>query len=168
MQGPYQWWTLLRGDDSEFACEVEGLSKGGLYRVAKMFQDADGDIHPSGEEWSFIGATALNKDGVQTLRVQRTNRTVWTFSLSKSVPQQQDVLEHLHEYLAQHDPKLDGAAYQLASEIRDGKWGHVMDPRIKQPAADRQIIDELRRRCPGYTMQQYQSAIAKGMHDSMW
>jgi hypothetical protein len=43
-----------------------------------------------------------------------------------------------------------------------------VDPRITQPAADPIIIDELRKRCPGYKLQQYQSAIAKGMYDSMW
>lgn len=63
---------------------------------------------------------------------------------------------------------LDSVAYELCNEIREGKWDHILDPRIKQPAADPKIIEELRRRCPGCSVQQYQQAIAKGMFESLW
>lgn len=48
---------------------------------------------------------------------------------------------------------LDSVAYQLCNEIRDGKFDHILDPRIKQPAANPKIIEELRKRCPGCTVQ---------------
>jgi uncharacterized protein CbrC (UPF0167 family) len=64
---------------------------------------------------------------------------------------------------------LDECAYELCAEVWDGVWDDALDKVAnQQPAASDDMIAELRRRCPGYTRKQYQDAIAKGMHDSMF
>jgi hypothetical protein len=61
---------------------------------------------------------------------------------------------------------LPEASYQLAEEIRDGRWKHVQDLAVK-PAPDcEDIIQELQRRCPGHSRQDYRTAIAKGLFES--
>lgn len=59
------------------------------------------------------------------------------------------------------------AAYTLAVEIREGQWSHLFDP--KKPVAPEyysEFIDELRRRCPGYTPEAYKRALSDGMFAS--
>jgi hypothetical protein len=61
--------------------------------------------------------------------------------------------------------ELRQAAYALAAEIHEGKWKHV----IHGPAPDcSAIIDLLRSRCPGHTVAEYQRALARGLHVSMF
>jgi hypothetical protein len=62
---------------------------------------------------------------------------------------------------------LDEAAYALSEEARDGLWDNALK-RIPngQPAACPEIIEALRRKCPGYTLEEYQAAIARGMFNS--
>lgn len=61
---------------------------------------------------------------------------------------------------------LKSAAYKLAEEIWDKKWEHVSDLKTKPVPDCVEIIDELRRRCPGYRLEQYKRAIAQGMFES--
>lgn len=58
---------------------------------------------------------------------------------------------------------LPGVAYQLAEEIRDGKWAHVDGLRKKPVPTCPEIIDELRNRIPGHTTEAYLRAIADGL-----
>jgi len=59
---------------------------------------------------------------------------------------------------------LAAAAYELCEEIRDGRWADALRHAPNdQPAASVEIIEVLRRRCPGHTTEAYQAAIAKGM-----
>lgn len=62
--------------------------------------------------------------------------------------------------------QLEDAAYALAGEIRDGKWAHVECLKVKPVPACPEIIDELRTRSPGHTLDQYQRAIADGLFAS--
>ncbi len=63
--------------------------------------------------------------------------------------------------------EIDNAAYGLCEEVRDGLWDEQLKTtRNGQPAACEAIIAELRRRCPGHSKGQYESAIAKGMFAS--
>lgn len=59
--------------------------------------------------------------------------------------------------------RLEDAAYVLAEEIRDGKWAHVECLKVKPVPACVEIINELRARSPGHTLEQYQRAIADGL-----
>jgi hypothetical protein len=61
---------------------------------------------------------------------------------------------------------LRTAAYHLAEEIWENKWDHVTDLRSKPVGACVDIINELRRRCPGHTLEEYKRAMADGMFDS--
>jgi hypothetical protein len=63
---------------------------------------------------------------------------------------------------------LSSTAYALCEEIRDkGAFaeaiGHVHN---QQPAGCPEVIGELQRRCPGYTTEEYQAAIARGMFET--
>jgi len=63
-------------------------------------------------------------------------------------------------------PDLMDVAYCLAVEIREHKWDHVECMRTKPAAVCEEIIEELRRRCPGHTTSAYQRAIADGLFGS--
>ena len=58
--------------------------------------------------------------------------------------------------------KLNLEAYKLAEEVRDGKWNHIGGMKAKL-LNKHEITDELARRCPGYTLEEYQRAFANGM-----
>ena len=60
--------------------------------------------------------------------------------------------------------ELAKAGYDLAEEIRDGKWDHISD--LRWNAATPEIVDELRRRVPGFTTAEYEHAITQGLFDS--
>jgi hypothetical protein len=61
---------------------------------------------------------------------------------------------------------LMDAAYDFAVEIRDGKWDHVVGIRSKPVPVCPEVVDELRRRCPGHSNLEYQRAIADGLFSS--
>lgn len=64
------------------------------------------------------------------------------------------------------DNDLYFTAYQLAEEIRDGLWGHIKDLQTKPVSDCKEIIDELSKRCPGHSQDEYKRAIAKGMFEA--
>jgi hypothetical protein len=62
---------------------------------------------------------------------------------------------------------LANAAYDVCIEVRDGKWDEALRQVPNgQPAASQVVIDELRRRCPGRSVEEYQRALAQGMFNS--
>ena len=61
---------------------------------------------------------------------------------------------------------LELSAYILAEEIRSGKWSHVEDLMKKPVPACGELIEELERRCPGFSLVDYQAALAEGMQNS--
>ena len=64
---------------------------------------------------------------------------------------------------------LNDKAYELCVEVWDGKWEDALS-RVPngQPAACDEVIAELARRCPGHSREEYENALARGMHDSMF
>jgi hypothetical protein len=68
--------------------------------------------------------------------------------------------------MAHIDKQLADAGYTLAEEIRDGRWRHVADLVRKPAPACPELIDELRRRCPGFSDSDYQRALADGLFAS--
>ncbi len=64
--------------------------------------------------------------------------------------------------------QLDEAAYDICIAIRDGSAFADELKRIanQQPAACPEVIEALRRRCPGFQTSEYQAAIARGMQES--
>lgn len=61
------------------------------------------------------------------------------------------------------NPLLLQAAIELAGEIRDGKWRHVLELEAQPPHVCAEIVAELRSRCPGFTRAEYETAIAEGL-----
>jgi hypothetical protein len=62
--------------------------------------------------------------------------------------------------------KLGDAAYLLAVEIQDGEWEHIECLQTR-PAPDcPEFIEELRKRCPGFSIEQYQHALSVGVQAS--
>jgi hypothetical protein len=69
------------------------------YRVLKAFFDTDGDEHPVGEEWRFVGNTINNYDSEVTFVVRCANGDEWQFILGDEPDRQHEVLAHIAEYL---------------------------------------------------------------------
>jgi hypothetical protein len=63
---------------------------------------------------------------------------------------------------------LDSAAYEICIAIREeGAFAEELKLVPNgQPAACTEVIAALRRQCPGYRTDEYQAAIARGMHAS--
>ncbi len=62
--------------------------------------------------------------------------------------------------------ELAKVAYELAEEIRDGRWRHINALRTMPAAAVPEVLAELQRRMPGFSTPEYATAIAKGMFAS--
>jgi hypothetical protein len=63
--------------------------------------------------------------------------------------------------------RLSLAAYDLCMEVRDGAWEAALKSVSNaQPAACPEVIEDLRRRCPGHSVEEYRRAIAQGMYNS--
>ena len=71
------------------------------HRVIKDFQDIDGDWHPIGEEWQFLGCMVNNYDGEVTFAERRSNDDEWQFILGDDKDRQHEVLTRITEYLEQ-------------------------------------------------------------------
>ncbi len=60
------------------------------------------------------------------------------------------------------DDRLISAAYDLALEMRDDPGWHDAMNRVR----DQEGTGELRRRCPGYSEEEYGRALADGFKNS--
>ena len=58
---------------------------------------------------------------------------------------------------------LLAASDALSDEIWEGRWDHIASLKTHPIGECVDIIDELERRCPGYTRQEYQDAIARSV-----
>jgi hypothetical protein len=61
---------------------------------------------------------------------------------------------------------LSKASLELAEEIWSEKWVHVTDLRTKPVCDCKEIMEELEKRCPGHTDDEYREAISRGMWES--
>ena len=57
-------------------------------------------------------------------------------------------------------------AFTLAEEIHEGRWDHIPSIHFKPASACPEIIEELRKRSPGHSLEQYQAALAQALHDA--
>lgn len=58
---------------------------------------------------------------------------------------------------------LENATYKLATEIHSGNWSHLECIKTKPASECDEIILELKKRCPGYTLAAYRKAISIGL-----
>ena len=56
---------------------------------------------------------------------------------------------------------LQAAARALSDEVWEGRWDHIASLKTRPIAELEEIFDELERRCPGHTRQEYQDAFAR-------
>ena len=64
------------------------------------------------------------------------------------------------------DSHLAQAGATLAMEIQQGKWDHVRDLKTKPIGDCFELVEELRKRCPGYETEQYRRALASGVSNT--
>ena len=68
--------------------------------------------------------------------------------------------------MSEQNKQLTDTGYQLGEEIHDGRWRHIADLSRKPAPACTELIEEFRRRCPGFSLADYQRALADGLHNS--
>jgi hypothetical protein len=59
--------------------------------------------------------------------------------------------------------RLAAAADLLSEEVWDGKWDHIAEVKAKPIGTWTEITEELEKRCPGYSQEEYQDALARSM-----
>jgi hypothetical protein len=83
-----------------------------------------------------------------------------------SRPRERLAAEELMQGITKSD--LNDVAYTVADEYRSGKWGGLEDdgggPRWRKTWNF--LIDQLARRCPGFSDTKYNQALEKGFRDS--
>jgi hypothetical protein len=101
VQGPYKSGSIGSPvPPSEGDWEGGRLVRGGRYRVTKSFQDADGDEHPIGEDWTFVSTLFSKFDDELTLCIRDAGGNERKIPLKWKVDSQQDVLANWQGYFA--------------------------------------------------------------------
>lgn len=77
------------------------LEAGRRYRVTKTFADFDGDTHPAGEEWTFLGSSFLPYDDGLSLFVTLDGVREWQIRMQWRAEAQAEVLDALPAYLVE-------------------------------------------------------------------
>jgi Fe-S cluster assembly iron-binding protein IscA len=133
MQGPFPLGSLSVMRDPQLF-EASGIVRGGRYRVIKPFGDADGDFHPPGEEWRYIGPRFDRESDTFMLCVQMDDRHDWKIELlaHRFDPAQSDVITNFFDYAAPVGD--DGIARPVP---RDQRVMHVQVFKMTPAAAER-------------------------------
>ena len=88
-------WTKTLGTPRNF----QMLEAGRRYRVIKNFRDYDGDEHPIGEMWTYLGYSfAPHDDGVSIFVAIRSDE--WHIRLQWRKEEQADIIDALASYLS--------------------------------------------------------------------
>lgn len=98
MYGPHERGHWSAGDVMEPSHGF--LEAGRRYRVSRGFTDFDGDAHPPGEEWTFLGASFLPHDDGLSLFVSLDGVREWQIRMQWRPDAQGEVLDALSEYVA--------------------------------------------------------------------
>lgn len=97
MIGPMPSGTYTSTTAPNEGTSWEHLEKGKTYRVAIEFTDTDRDIHPEGEEWTFLGYSHNRFDDALSLFVTFDGNQEWHIPLQ--YPEQAGVLDGLGYYM---------------------------------------------------------------------
>jgi Domain of unknown function (DUF3601) len=95
--GPYE---RRRSGGDTLQPSHDFLEAGRRYRVSREFRDFDGDAHPPGEEWTFLGASFLPHDDGLSLFVSLDGVREWQIRLQWRVGSQAEILDSLASYVA--------------------------------------------------------------------
>ena len=107
MKGPYrldEHHKFTPSDEPHWA--KDWMKCGERYRVTKAFRDGDGDEHPVGEEWIFLGSDFSIYDNMRLLQVSLTLGQVWIFPLFTDRERQKALAESFYTYV-QKVPKQE-------------------------------------------------------------
>jgi len=94
--GPYQagHWTR-----SALQPRQDFLQAGERYRVRRAFTDFDGDAHPRGEEWTFLGSSFLPHEDGLSLFVSLDGAREWQIRMQWRPETQGKILDALATYV---------------------------------------------------------------------
>jgi hypothetical protein len=84
---------------SKWDWESSMLHRQSRYRVIQSFVDADGDRHPVGEEWLFVGSTFCRYDEELTLVVRLAEGTEWKIPLVWRPEFQQETIDSFRNFI---------------------------------------------------------------------
>jgi uncharacterized protein DUF3601 len=79
--------------------DFQQLRVGQAYRVARPFTDHDGDLHPAGERWTYVGHNFVPYHDGLSLFVSLDGAQEWQIRLSWRPEDQGDVIDALGDYL---------------------------------------------------------------------
>jgi hypothetical protein len=89
-----QWMSRLRPQP------FKHLAVGQRYRVIRGFVDFDGDHHPVGEVWTFLGQNFLPCDDGLSLFVSLDGEREWHIRMQWRPEAQAAVIDSLHDHVA--------------------------------------------------------------------
>lgn len=96
MIGPFKrGWAATVGEAA-----FKGLIAGQRYVVVEEFNDFDGDSHPEGETWTFLGASFVPHDDGQSLFVSLDGESEWHIRLQWRDKHQGEILDQFERYVA--------------------------------------------------------------------
>lgn len=100
MRGPEPpgFWT--GPDAARRAAPFAFLVPGKRHRVIAEFRDHDGDRHPAGEEWTFLGHSFLPHEDGMSLFVSLDDRGEWLIPLQWRAESQAAILDAPERYFA--------------------------------------------------------------------
>lgn len=75
------------------------LERGKRYRVIKGFKDFDGEEHPIGEEWIYLGTAFLPYDDGRSIFVSMDGEHEWHIRMQDRAEEQGPIIDRLHEYV---------------------------------------------------------------------
>jgi Domain of unknown function (DUF3601) len=100
MTGPRAsgFWTavLSRKDHGDFGA----LRVGRRFHVVRAFSDYDGDEHPVGEAWTFLGHNFLPYDDGLSLFVSKTGDDEWHIRMQWRAETQGPIIDALGSYVS--------------------------------------------------------------------
>ncbi len=76
------------------------MTPGKRYRVIKSFRDFDGQDHPIGEEWTYLGTAFLPYDDGLSLFVSLDGDREWHIRMQDRAEEQGPILDRLQDYVA--------------------------------------------------------------------
>jgi hypothetical protein len=77
------------------------LRPGQRYRVTRTFVDFDGDEHPEGESWIFLGHNYLPAEDGLSLFVSLDGEHSWHIRMQWLETEQGTILENLEDYVSE-------------------------------------------------------------------
>lgn len=95
---PKGFWTRSTGLSLESS--HQSLIAGSRFRVIKEFQDFDGQAHPIGESWTFLGHCFLPYDDGMSFFVSIDGEQEWHIRLQWRPEEQAYILDDLQQFFA--------------------------------------------------------------------